>query len=61
MPNAIERAEVFRVKVPLVGTFTIGGISKAEVKCVVMRLTASDRSVGISSLESPASAKPRDC
>jgi len=58
MPNVIERVEIFGVKVPLIGTFISGGISKAEVKCVVLRLTASDGTVGISSLEPSASAKP---
>jgi L-Ala-D/L-Glu epimerase len=58
MKAKIERVEVFGVNMPLSGTFTSGGISKAAVKCVVVRLTASDGSVGISSAEPSASAKP---
>src|SRR3954469_7055079 len=42
---------------PLSGTFTSGGISKDGTKCVVVRLTASDGTVGISSAEPSASAK----
>src|SRR3954469_16445725 len=42
---------------PLSGTFTSGGISKDVTKCVVVRLTASDGTVGISSAEPSASAK----
>src|SRR3954470_4190248 len=57
MKLQIERVEVFGVAMPLVGTFTSGGISKAVTKCVVVRLTASDGSVGISSAEPSASAK----
>jgi len=58
MKAKIERVEVFGVNMPLSGTFTSGGISKAAVKCIVVRLTASDGSVGISSAEPSASAKP---
>src|SRR4051812_12461000 len=58
MKAKIERVEVFGVNMPLSGTFTSGGISKAAVKCVVVRLTASDGSVGISSAEPSASATP---
>jgi muconate cycloisomerase len=53
----IERVEVFGVAMPLSGTFTSGGISKDVTKCVVVRLTASDGTVGISSAEPSASAK----
>jgi L-Ala-D/L-Glu epimerase len=53
----IDRVEIFGVAMPLVGTFTSGGISKEVTKCVVVRLTASDGTVGISSAEPSASAK----
>ena len=58
MKRKIERVEVFGVGMPLVGTFTSGGISKAVTKCVVLRLTASDGTIGISSAEPSATAKP---
>jgi muconate cycloisomerase len=57
MNAKIERVEVFGVDMPLSGTFTSGGISKAATKCGVVRLTASDGTVGISSIEPSASAK----
>ena len=57
MKLRIERVEAFGVAMPLIGTFTSGGISKAATKCVVVRLTASDGTVGISSAEPSASAK----
>ncbi len=57
MKLKIERFEVFGVAMPLMGTFTSGGISKNATKCAVVRLTASDGTVGISSIEPSASAK----
>lgn len=57
MKLKIERVEVFGVAMPLVGTFTSGGIAKQVTKCVVMRLTASDGTIGISSAEPSAAAK----
>jgi muconate cycloisomerase len=57
MSLKIERAEVFGVAMPLIGTFTSAGISKQATKCVVIRLTASDGTVGISSIEPSAAAK----
>ena len=57
MKTRIERVEIFGVGMPLVGTFTSGGISKAVTKCVVVRLTAADGSVGISSAEPSAASK----
>ena len=53
----IERLEAFGVEMPLVGTFTSGGISKAVTKCAVVRLTASNGAVGISSAEPSAGTK----
>ncbi len=58
MSLKIARAEVFGVAMPLIGTFTSAGISKQATKCVVIRLTASDGTVGISSIEPSAAAKP---
>jgi muconate cycloisomerase len=57
MNPRIERAEVFGVAMPLTGTFTSAGISKQATKCAVVRLTASDGTVGISSIEPSAAAK----
>jgi L-alanine-DL-glutamate epimerase-like enolase superfamily enzyme len=57
MKLKIERAEEFGVAMPLSGTFTSAGISKQATKCVVVRLTASDGTVGISSIEPSAAAK----
>lgn len=58
MSLKITRAEVFGVAMPLIGTYTSAGISKDATKCVVIRLTASDGTVGISSIEPSAAAKP---
>jgi muconate cycloisomerase len=58
MTIRIERCEVFGVAMPLAGTFTSGGISKDVTKCVVVRLTASDGTVGVSSAEPSAAVKP---
>lgn len=57
MKLQIERVEVFGIAMPLNGTFTSGGISKDATKCVVVRLTASDGTVGISSIEPSAGTK----
>ena len=57
MSAKIDRIEVFGVAMPLNGTFTSGGISKQATKCVVVRLTASDGSTGISSIE-PSAGTP---
>jgi L-alanine-DL-glutamate epimerase-like enolase superfamily enzyme len=57
MKLQIERVEVFGVAMPLVGTFTSAGVSKQATKCVVVRLTASDGTVGISSAEPSAVTK----
>lgn len=57
MKLQIERVEVFGVAMPLIGTFTSAGISKQATKCVVVRLTASDGTVGISSIEPSATTK----
>ena len=57
MTLKIDRVEVFGVAMPLTGTFTSAGVSKQATKCVVVRLTASDGTVGISSIEPSAAAK----
>jgi L-alanine-DL-glutamate epimerase-like enolase superfamily enzyme len=57
MKPQIDRVEVFGVAMPLIGTFKSAGISKQATKCVVVRLTASDGAVGISSIEPSAAAK----
>ncbi|MEQ1773112.1 MAG: mandelate racemase/muconate lactonizing enzyme family protein [Burkholderiales bacterium] len=57
MKRTIERMEVFAVEMPLNGAFTSAGITKQVTKCVVIRLTASDGTVGISSIEPSANAK----
>jgi L-Ala-D/L-Glu epimerase len=53
----IDRVEVFGVEMPLLGTFTSGGVSKNATKCVVVRLTASDGTIGISSIDPSTTAK----
>ena len=57
MNRKIERVEVFGVDMPLVGEFTSAGVTKQVTKCVVLRLTASDGTIGISSIEPSAAAK----
>jgi len=57
MKFQIERVEVFDVAMPLVGTFTSAGVSKNATKCVVVRLTASDGTIGISSIDPSSVAK----
>ncbi len=57
MTRKIERMEVFGIEMPLAGSFTSAGITKNVTKCVVIRLTASDGTVGISSIEPSATAK----
>lgn len=57
MSRRIERMEVFPVDMPLTGEFTSAGVTKQVTKCVVLRLTAADGTVGISSIEPSAAAK----
>lgn len=57
MNATIERIEAFGVQMPLIGTFTSAGISKQVTKCVVIRVTAADGTIGISSIEPSAAAK----
>ena len=60
MKLQIKRVEVFGVAMPLIGTFKSAGIAKQATKCVVVRLTASDGTIGISSIEPSAAAKSPD-
>jgi muconate cycloisomerase len=57
MNSRIERVETFGVAMPLTGEFTSAGITKDVTKCVVLRVTAADGTVGISSIEPSAAAK----
>lgn len=57
MTLKIDRVEVFGVAMPLTGTFKSAGIAKQATKCVVVRVTASDGAMGISSIEPSAAAK----
>jgi L-Ala-D/L-Glu epimerase len=57
MRSRIERVEIFGIVMPLVGGFTSAGITKDVTKCGVVRLTAADGTVGISSIEPSAAAK----
>ena len=47
----VSSLEAFVVAMPLVGVFTSGGKSKNVAKSVVVRITASDGSIGISSAD----------
>jgi muconate cycloisomerase len=57
MSATISKIEVFSIGMPLVGTFTSGGVSKSLTKCVVVRITASDGVTGISSIDPSSTAK----
>lgn len=54
MNSRIVRVEIFGVAMPLTGAFTSAGVTKDVTKCVVVRLTAADGTVGISSIEPSA-------
>ena len=56
MTAPISQVEVFTVAMPLVDTFTSGGVSKNATKCVVVRLTDADGAIGISSIDPSARA-----
>ena len=58
MIATISKIEVFCIGMPLVGTFTSGGVSKNVIKCVVVRVTAADGAFGISSIDPSSMAKP---
>ena len=57
MTLKIDRVEVFCVAMPLKGTFKSAGVAKNATKCVVVRLTASDGTIGISSIDPSSVAK----
>lgn len=57
MTATISKIEVFSIGMPLVGTFTSGGVSKNVTKCVVVRVTAADGAIGISSIDPSSTAK----
>lgn len=57
MTATISKIEVFSIGMPLVGTFTSGGVSKKITKCVVVRVTDSDGAIGISSIDPSSTAK----
>jgi L-alanine-DL-glutamate epimerase-like enolase superfamily enzyme len=57
MTLKIDRVEVFGVAMPLTHTFTSGGVSKSATKCVAVRLTAADGTVGISSIDPSTAAR----
>jgi muconate cycloisomerase len=51
MSAKINKVEVFGIGMPLVGTFTSGGMAKSVTKGVVVRVTDADGAVGISSID----------
>ena len=51
MAVTISKVESFLIGMPLVGTFTSGGMSKSMTKCIVIRVTDSDGVVGVSSID----------
>jgi L-Ala-D/L-Glu epimerase len=51
MTLKISQVEVFSIGMPLVDTFTSGGQSKNVTRCVVVRVTATDGAVGVSSID----------
>lgn len=57
MTATISKIEVFCIGMPLVGTYTSGGVSKNVTKCVVVRITAADGAIGISSIDPSSTAK----
>lgn len=57
MSLKIDRVEVFDIAMPLKGTFKSAGVAKTAIKCVVVRLTASDGTIGISSIDPSSVAK----
>ncbi len=57
MTAMISKVEVFCIGMPLVSTFTSGGVSKNATKCVVVRVTDTDGAIGISSIDPSTTAK----
>lgn len=57
MTATIRKVEVFCIGMPLVATFTSGGVSKSVTKGVVVRVTDTDGAIGISSIDPSTTAK----
>jgi L-Ala-D/L-Glu epimerase len=51
MTATISQIDVFNIDMPLVETFTSGGLSKNVTHCVVIRVTDADGVIGISSID----------
>lgn len=47
----ISKIETFQIGMPLTKTFTSGNKSKSITRCLVIRITANDGSIGISSVD----------
>ncbi len=56
MTATISQVDVFSIDMPLVGSFTSGGLSKNTTHCVVVRVTDADGAVGISSIDPSSKA-----
>lgn len=57
MTAKISQVEIFAVAMPLVGTFTSGGVANTTTRCIVVRVTDTDGAVGISSIDPSNKAK----
>ncbi len=57
MYASIRQIEVFGIEMPLVGSFTSGGVTKAVTKCVIVRIVDDEGCVGISSIDPSTRAK----
>ncbi len=60
MAAKIKNIEVFNIQMPLIGTFTSGGLAKKITKGVVVRVTAADGAVGIGSIDPAGKAVTPD-
>ena len=56
MVATISQIDVFNIDMPLVDTFTSGGLAKNITHCVVVRITDADGAVGISSIDPSSKA-----
>ena len=56
MMATISQIDVFNIDMPLVDTFTSGGLAKNITHCVVVRITDADGAVGISSIDPSSKA-----
>ena len=57
MHTSIRQMEVFGNEMPLVGSFTSGGVTKAVTRCVIVRIVDDEGLVGISSIDPSTRAK----